>query len=93
MTIPQYCHQISELLKESNPGWSEGFTWFANQYELDQNQTLTQIRQRYGGMGSFSDLVLYKDGEVDLAGMKKLDELRDGLFEQVVAEIIALRSK
>ena len=93
MTIPQYCIQISEFLKESNPSWSEGFAWFATQYELDPNQTLTQIRHRYGGMGSFSDLVLYKDENVDFEAMEKLDALRDGLYDKVVEEIIALRSK
>jgi hypothetical protein len=93
MTIPQYCHQISELLKNSDPNWSRLFTWFAQQYEIDPNQTLTQIRQQGGGMGSFGDLVVYKEGEVDLEAMEKLVVLREGLNDKVIEEIIKLRSQ
>jgi hypothetical protein len=93
MTIPQYCIQISELLKESDSSWSHLFNWFANQYVLDQNDTLTKIRHQYGGMGSFSDLVLYKDGIFERERMEKLDYLRNALYEALVAEIIKLRSQ
>jgi len=53
---------------------------------MDKNETLTKIRNRYGGMGSFSDLVLYKDGIFERERMEKLDSLRDALYDAIVAE-------
>ncbi len=90
MTVPQHCIQISEL-RASDPEWSQLFAHLAAAYEQAPNETLTKIRHLYGGMGSFSDVVLYTDDQVDRPGMKNLDEWRSGLYEQVVAEIIALR--
>ena len=93
MTVPQYCLHIAELLKDSDSSWSDLFNFFAKQYEVDKNDTLTKIRHRYGGMGSFSDLVLYKDGIFERERMPKLDDLRDGLYDAIVGEIIELRSQ
>lgn len=93
MTIKDYCLKISKLLKESNKNdWSKLFLLFANQYESDKRDTLTKIRHHYGGMGSFNDLVLYKDGKVNLEEMEKLEKLREGLYKMVVSEIIELNS-
>lgn len=93
MTITEYCLQISDLLKESDPDWSRLFIKFANQYLLDKNTTLTEIRHQYADMGSFNDLVVYKNGTFDQEGMEQLVHLKKTLYDAVVAEIIALRGQ
>lgn len=43
-------------------------------------------------MGSFNDLVLYKDGKVDIEANEKLSVLREDLYKAVLSEIIELKS-
>ncbi len=93
MTVKDYCLQISELLQgTNNDNKSNTFIRFANSYDSDKEAVLSDIKSIYGGMGSFSDMVLYKDGKIDVERNEKLDILRDSLYNAVAAEIIILRS-
>lgn len=42
-------------------------------------------------MGSFNDMVLYKDGKFDIEANEKLDVLREILYHAVLSEIIESR--
>ena len=93
MTIKEYCLKISQLLVgTNNSDKSDTFVWLANNYDADKKDTLSKIKSMYGGMGSFSDMVLYKNGEVDFERNDELNTLREGLYNAVAAEIIKLRS-
>ena len=52
-------------------------------YDLDVDPVLTVacLRQMYGGMGSFNDLILHKDGKPLGDENDELDKLRDELFQ------------
>jgi hypothetical protein len=93
MTIKDYCLQISKLLEgTNNSDKSDTFIWFANHYDFDKSDVISKIKSIYGGMGSFSDMVLYKNGKVDLEGNERLSILREGLYNAVASEIIKMRS-
>ena len=93
MTVKDYCLKISKLLESTNDREkSDAFLWLGNQYETDKKEALTNIKNIYGGMGSFNDMVLYKDGKVDFEANEMLAALREDLYNAVLSEIIELRS-
>lgn len=93
MTIKDYCLQINQLLEEiDHSEKSDTFVRLANQYVTDKNKALSNIRSIYGGMGSFNDMILYKEGKADVEANEKLSALREGLYNAVLSEIIESRS-
>jgi len=60
--------------------WLYVFTCLNRECELDAESTKLQVLGLYGGMGSFNDLVLYRDGHVLTAENDELDSLRSQLF-------------
>ncbi|MDR6156907.1 hypothetical protein QF023_000423 [Chryseobacterium sp. SLBN-27] len=93
MTIKDYCLQISKLLEGTdNQEKSKVFIQLGNLYVTHKKEALSNIKNIYGGMGSFNDLVLYKDGKVDIEANEKLSALREDLYKAVLSEIIELRS-
>ncbi|MGE4513136.1 MAG: hypothetical protein AB7E26_04880 [Chryseobacterium sp.] len=91
MTIKDYCLQISELLEKADYEKSKVFIQLGNLYVTHKEEALSIIKKMYGGMGSFNDLVLYKDGKVDIEANEKLSVLREDLYKAVLSEIIELR--
>lgn len=77
------CKDIIEVLDKVNEkNWQNAFQDFLN--SSDSKEVLKRkIKQIYGGMGSFNDLVLYKDGNPCIKENQKLEELRKKLFEEV----------
>ena len=55
--------------------------------ENDYKQAIRGILGMYGGMGSFSDLVLYSQNKICVKETKKLDKLRKKLYS-LVSEVI-----
>lgn len=51
--------------------------------EAEKNIIKSQIRGIFGGMGSFSDLVLFKDGEILIDENNELDLLRRELYKSL----------
>ncbi|MFN4364443.1 DUF6966 domain-containing protein [Chryseobacterium hispalense] len=93
MTIKDYCLQISKLLEGTdNQEKSKVFIQLGNLYVTHKKEALSNIKNIYGGMGSFNDLLLYKDGKVDIEANEKLSALREDLYKAVLSEIIELRS-
>ncbi|CAK3778097.1 hypothetical protein CWO27_04410 [Vibrio sp. 10N.286.51.C3] len=77
--------KIIELLVfvgESN--WAGSFNSFRQKCDNASVENLDILRNEilriYGGMGSFNDLVLYKQGQPMIKENQKLDELRTELF-------------
>ena len=83
--------QISQLLASVGEGnWSTAFEEFSRRCgqidgEKDRRVLEGEIRRIYGGMGSFSDLVLYSDGQVLVEENRRLEALRNELFEVLVS--------
>ena len=76
--IAQLCHIAGELQ------WEELFKYFVRKIEAGSiGITKREIKSIYGGMGSFNDLVLQKDGAV-LDTNEKLSVLREALFEEII---------
>lgn len=93
MTIKDYCLQISKLLEGTdNHEKSKAFIQLGNLYITHKKEALSNIKNIYEGMGSFNDLVLYKDGKVDIEANEKLSVLREDLYKAVLSEIIELKS-
>jgi len=85
MNIKDYCVEIFNLLiSVREDSWSKEFASIINGFEdFEKSTLLHRIGKIYAGMGSFSDLVLYKDGALCFEENEKLDELRKRLFEEL----------
>ncbi len=79
-------NKITELLSSVNEkNWNKAITYFINEAqgtktENEKKILLSKILQIYGGLGSFSDLVIYVKGQVMIKENIKLDALRKELF-------------
>ena len=86
--ISDILNRIISVLAESSEG-----DWLRTLDEISRNyETLTddekvvykrKLLRIYGGMGSFSDLVLYKNNKVLYKENNELDALRKDLFEEL----------
>jgi hypothetical protein len=79
--------KINQLLSESGEeSWEKSFRGFLKRSDdaKDHQNLLSDIFQIYGGMGSFSDLVLYSNNKVLISENNLLDELRQNLFDVVL---------
>lgn len=70
--------------RETN--WNKTLSNFRNRCDSisdynDQRLLISDILRIYGGMGSFSDLILYDQGSLLQNETAKLDALRSKLFE------------
>ncbi|MDP8169705.1 hypothetical protein QJU96_00150 [Pasteurella skyensis] len=79
---------ILVLEKSSENNWSEELRKFSKDYSELKTPNEKNIFQRkllniYGGMGSFSDLVLYKDNNLMYEENCELDTLREELFKEL----------
>lgn len=52
--------------------------------EYDPKDVSRKIKAVYGGMGSFNDLVLHREGKMVYADNEKLGKLRHQLFDEIV---------
>jgi len=78
--------KLLDSVEEFN--WSNDLQNFQNKMEHIQNDqdiniVLSDLARIYGGMGSFSDLVLYSKGQVLIKDNQKLEKLRKDLFESI----------
>jgi hypothetical protein len=83
--IRQILDGIIEILScVGEINWLNAMRAFRNRSEPagtdERRQLLSDIMRIYGGMGSFSDLVLYKEGKLVPDENSRLDELRRRLF-------------
>lgn len=60
-------------------------------YELELYKIAENIRLVYGGMGSFSDLVLHKDGKPLQVENDELEKLKNELFNECMKVITISR--
>ena len=71
--------ELLELCDERE--WSKTFGYFGERARRDSVGLKREIRLIYAGMGSFSDLVVYREGHLERGLNEKLDSLRHRLYE------------
>lgn len=52
--------------------------------DIERNYVKSQLKRIFGGMGSFSDLVLFNDGKVLIVENNQLEKLRRELYESLI---------
>lgn len=77
---------IQLLTRADEKNWLNAIKSFRNRCDEvfdEQSRSILQaeLRRIFGGMGSFSDLVLYSSGQVLIKENQELDRLRKELFE------------
>ena len=91
--------QIEVILRENHDtNWLPAIENFTSQLlrpvmAEDLAVILSKIIGMYGGMGSFSDLVLFEGGKVCYNENEQLDELRRELYEQCTDLLVVTRQK
>ena len=85
MTVKEYCTEIQKLLIEVEEfNLAKSFGSFISELEKSEdNSVYRKIISIYGGMGSFNDLVLYKNGILCRRENDSLSELRNGLYNEI----------
>ena len=73
--------RIAEILRTGgNQNWTPAFESFEQNFPHDPRATCSKIVSSYGGMGSFNDVVLYRNGQPLTAENEELDYLRTKLY-------------
>lgn len=73
---------IREILEQCGENeWSKTFKYFGDRMDAEGEDVKREIRSIYGGMGSFGDVVVYREGRADRFLNDKLDALRHRLYE------------
>lgn len=74
---------IIEILEKTDESeWLKSFKYFLTIIDKEENGVAfkNEVLKIYGGMGSFNDLVLYRDGILLKDENNKLNKLRKSLF-------------
>lgn len=73
--------EIAALLRDEKADqWSAAFERFAAAWPSDPDHVAADILAAYGGMGSFNDVVLYRNGQPLVVQNQRLDALRTQLY-------------
>ena len=79
--------EIISLFRESDDvihlrQFEELYSWAKDAKSTEDQSSLARLILRlYGGMGSFNDTIIYRNGIIDKSATSKLNKLRDRLFE------------
>lgn len=82
--MKKYINDIINLLNISEElDWKNVFENLLKQYPIENKYFAKSILKLYGGMGSFNDLVLFKNGKLLKDENEKLDILRKKLYNSI----------
>ncbi|MDZ3994866.1 DUF6966 domain-containing protein [Pseudomonas sp. Teo4] len=80
--IIQIMARLSELLRLGNEDeWVTRVDQYRMELPKDSSHVLSKILRLYGGMGSLTDIVLYRNGQPLISENNELAELRTKLYE------------
>jgi hypothetical protein len=81
--------EIIELLEITGEhGWASNLKrLYADNYS-SRGDWLRKIKSLFGGMGSFNDLVLVRNGVICIDENNKLSQLREQLYESMVQSFV-----
>lgn len=74
--------RMSELLRSGNEEeWAERIDQYRLELPSDTTYVLSKIIRLYGGMGSLTDIVLYRNGQPLISENNDFSDLRTRLYE------------
>lgn len=80
--------EITNILSSNNEGsWAKIFEKLASELDVDCESSIQSLKKLYGGMGSFNDVILHKNGMPLIQENDELDELRHSLYNQLTQAI------
>lgn len=83
--IPKIQLVLSNLTMLLQNGGENDWAHLLNQLnrniEIDPDAAFSKLFSIFGGMGSFGDIVLYRDGQPLIAENNELSELRSNLYD------------
>lgn len=82
----------SALLSNNEQSWAKKFEKLGSGLDLDYESSIFSLKGLYGGMGSFNDIVLHKNGIPLVQENDELDELRHTLYRQLGRAIDLLKA-
>lgn len=81
---------VSILSNNDEHSRAKIFEKLGSELDVDYERALEALKGLYGGMGSFNDIVLHKDGLPLIKENDELDNLRHILYNQLKSAINAL---
>ena len=86
--------EIANILSSSDEiPWAKAFEKLGNELDNDYESSINSLKGIYGGMGSFNDIVLHKNGMPLIRENDELDDLRHSLYNQLTKAIEILKAK
>jgi hypothetical protein len=84
--------EIASILSSNDEAsWAKAFEKLGNELDIDYESSIYSLKGFYGGMGSFNDIVLHKNGMPLIRENDALDELRHLLYKQLTKAIETLK--
>lgn len=74
---------IKILSSNEEDSWAKRFEKLAIELDIDFESSIYSLKKLYGGMGSFNDIVLHKNGMPLIRENDALDDLRYKLYKQL----------
>ncbi|MBL5931204.1 DUF6966 domain-containing protein [Lelliottia amnigena] len=85
--------EIANILSSNDEvPWAKAFEKLGSELDVDYESSLHSLKGFYGGMGSFNDIVLHKNGIPLIRENNELDDLRHLLYKQLAQAIEALKA-
>jgi len=82
--IKKTVFEITNLLSSNDENsWAKAFEKLGNELDNDYESSIHSLKGFYGGMGSFNDIVLHKNGMPLIRENDELDDLRHSLYNQL----------
>jgi len=86
--IKKTVKDISDILSSNDEDeWAKTFEKLSSGLDSEYELSLNALKRLYGGMGSFNDIVLHKNGMPLIQENDELDDLRHTLYNQLTAAI------
>ena len=71
------------LSSNDEDSWAKTFEKLSSELDFDCESSIFSLRKLYGGMGSFNDIVLHKNGIPLIRENDELEDLRHKLYKQL----------
>lgn len=74
---------ISILHSNNENAWTKTFETLGSELDVDCEASIFALKKVYGGMGSFNDIVLHKNGQPLRKENDELEDLSHRLYQQL----------
>lgn len=79
--IAAILNEVINLLAPYDENWTNSLKRLKKEMDTSPEEAMRHLKNLYGGMGSFNDLVLQKNGQMPKEENHKLFNLRSKLYE------------